>query len=408
MDLPVQETRETNSNPPDNGNVNSNRMFSLLKQHNVWFQVAIYSLLVLSGQSAATLLGRLYYEKGGKSKYMAALVQSAGFPVLLPLLYITARKNPTRESVQQTSPSPNLALSALYICFGTFLAFDCMLYAVGLMYLPVSTFSLICASQLGFNAFFSYFLNSQKVTPLILNSILLLTVSTILLVLQPDSSGAAIEGKYALGFICTLSGAAGYALLLSVEQLAYGKVLERQTMKEILNVIFYESMVTTCALLVGLFASGEWRSLKEEVEGFQLSKKTYAMILVFAALAWQVFAIGMVSLILKISSLFANVISTLNVPAIPVLAVVVFQDKMTGLKVVAMLLAIWGSVSYIYQQYLDDVKSRAQNANPNPPTRDWNILSLYWTFWIYILRLFKYEMNILIDRVLLYKIGLFK
>ncbi|KAI3456055.1 hypothetical protein Pfo_012718 [Paulownia fortunei] len=368
MDLPVLETKETDSNPTENGNANPNRMlFPLLKQYNMWFQMAIYSLLVLCGQSAATLLGRLYYEKGGKSKYMAALVQSAGFPILLPLIYITARKNPTRESIQQTSPSKNLALPALYICFGTFLAFDCMLYAVGLMYLPVSTFSLVCASQLGFNAFFSYFLNSQKLTPFIVNSILLLTVSTILLVLQPDSSGAAAdEGKYALGFICTLSGAAGYALLLSVEQLAYGKVLERQTIKEILNVIFYESMVTTCALLVGLFASGEWRSLKKEMEGFQLGKKSYAMTLVFAALAWQVFAIGMVSLILKISSLFANVISTLNVPVVPVLAVVVFQDKMTGLKVVAMLLAIWGSASYIYQQYLDDVKSRAENANPPP------------------------------------------
>ncbi|KAL2244699.1 probable purine permease 9 [Sesamum indicum] len=364
MDLPVQETKETNSDHRENGNISFKRIFPLLKQHKMWFQMAIYSLLVLSGQSAATLLGRLYYEKGGKSKYIAALVQSAGFPFLLPFLYIAARNNPT---IQQTSPSKNLALPALYICFGTFLAFDCMLYAVGLMYLPVSTFSLICSSQLGFNAFFSYFLNSQKLTPLILNSIVLLTLSTVLLILQPDSStGAVIEGKYALGFICTLSGAAGYAFLLSAEQLAYGKILKRQTMKEILNVIFYESMVTTCALLVGLFGSEEWRSLKNEMEGFQLGKTLYAMILFSAALAWQVFAIGMVSLMLKISSLFANVVSTMNVPVVPVLAVVVFQDKMSGLKIVAMVLAVWGSLSYVYQQYLDDVKSRAENAVASP------------------------------------------
>ncbi|KAK6124104.1 hypothetical protein DH2020_042130 [Rehmannia glutinosa] len=223
--------------------------------------MAIYSILVLTGQSSATLLGRLYFEKGGKSKYMAALVQSAGFPILIPLLLITSSKNkPTRPE--------NLALPALYICFGTFLAFDCMLYAIGLMHLPVSTYSLLCASQLGFNALFSYILNSQKLASFIVNSIFLLTVSTILLIFQPGPPGAGTGtgGKFALGLTCTLTGAALYAFLLSLEQLAYRKVLKGQTVNEILNVIFYESQVTSCLLLVGLFGSGEWRGLKDEME----------------------------------------------------------------------------------------------------------------------------------------------
>lgn len=331
------------------------KMFLILKQHKTWFQIAIYSTLVLSGQSAATLLGRLYYQKGGKSIYIAALMQSSGFPVLLPLLYLTSSKNTSNESPQQTTPFDTLALPALYICFGTFLAFDNLLYSIGLMYLPLSTFSIVCATQLGFNAFFSYFINSLKLTPLIFNSILLLTLSSILLVLQPDSSGPATDhAKHVLGFICTLSGTAGYSLLLSVEQLAYGKALKKQGIKEILEVIFYESMVTTVALLIGLFGSGEWRSLKTEMEGFELGVRNYATILVFAALSWQVFAVGMVYLMLNRSCLFANVISTANVPVVPILAVVVFGDKMNGLKVVAMVLAIWGCLSYIYQQYLDD------------------------------------------------------
>ncbi|KAL8468432.1 hypothetical protein ACS0TY_031589 [Phlomoides rotata] len=199
---------------------------------------------------------------------------------------------------------------------------------------------------------FSYFINSLKLTPLIFNSILLLTLSSVLLVLQPDSSGPTTDHtKHVLGFVCTMSGAAGYSLLLSVEQLAYGKALQKQGIREILEVIFYESMVTTAALLIGLFGRGEWRRLKAEMEGFE---GNYVAILVFAALSWQVFAVGMVYLMLNISSLFANVISTMNVPVVPILAVVVFRDKMNGLKVVAMVLAIWGSASYIYQQYLDD------------------------------------------------------
>lgn len=45
------------------------------------------------------------------------------------------------------------------------------IYAYGLSYLPLSTYALVCASQLGFNAEFTFFLNSQKFTASILNSI---------------------------------------------------------------------------------------------------------------------------------------------------------------------------------------------------------------------------------------------
>nr|GMD08241.1 probable purine permease 10 isoform X2 [Ipomoea batatas] len=44
----------------------------------------------------------------------------------------------------------------------------------------------------------------------------------------------------------------------------------------------------------------------------------------------------------------------------PVLAVFILNDKMNGVKVVSMVLAIWGFVSYIYQHYLDDLKAKAK------------------------------------------------
>nr|AFK38479.1 unknown [Medicago truncatula] len=57
------------------------------KKRIYYIKVAIYAALVLVGQSSATLLGRLYYEKGGKSKWMATVVQLAGFPILLPYYF---------------------------------------------------------------------------------------------------------------------------------------------------------------------------------------------------------------------------------------------------------------------------------------------------------------------------------
>jgi len=48
--------------------------------------VAVYTFFVISGQSAATILGRLYYENGGNSKWLATVVQLVGFPILLSLV----------------------------------------------------------------------------------------------------------------------------------------------------------------------------------------------------------------------------------------------------------------------------------------------------------------------------------
>ncbi|KAM7524957.1 hypothetical protein LguiA_014859 [Lonicera macranthoides] len=357
----VQESKEASSF--EEANVNHQSTTPQLKQYKWWIQMAIFSIFVLSGQSAATLLGRLYYNEGGKSKWMVTLIQPAGFPILLPFLLASRTKNRNSQNSQTSQRLSTLTLISLYLFLGLSLTGDAWLYSVGLRYLPVSTFSLICASQLGFNALFSFFLNSLKFTPFILNSLVLLTISTIILVFQNETSSSknAPHGKYVIGFLSTVGAAAGYAFILSVTQLSFKKILKRESFKEVIDVIFYESFVATCATLVGLFASGEWKSLRKEMEEFGLGKTSYVVTLIWTALAWQVFAIGLVGLIFRVSSLFANVISTLSLPIVPVLAVVVFDDKMSGVKVIAMLFAIWGFASYIYQHYLDDLKSKNQS-----------------------------------------------
>lgn len=43
----------------------------------------------------------------------------------------------------------------------------------------------------------------------------------------------------------------------------------------------------------------------------------------------------------------------------------VFREKLTGIKFVAMILDIWGSISYVDQQYLDDAKSKEEDIIPH-------------------------------------------
>ncbi|VVA37861.1 PREDICTED: probable purine permease [Prunus dulcis] len=340
-----------------------------LPNYRWWLRVIIYILFLLTGQSAATLLGRLYYDKGGNSKWMATFVQSAGFPILLPLLcfFPSSTKlttNPVHSTTSSATKIPKLStLTLLYLAFGLLLTGDNMMYSYGLLYLPVSTYSLLCATQLAFNAFFSFFLNSQKFTPFILNSLVLVTMSASLLAINADSENNTNnipKGKYVTGFLCTLGASATYSLYLSLVQLSFQKVIKSETFSTVLNMQIYPSFFATCGCVVGLFASGEWKGLESEMKEYKQGRVSYIMTLLWTAVTWQISSVGLLGLIFEVSSLFSNVISTLALPLVPILAVIFFHDKMDGVKVMAMLLAIWGFLSYIYQNYRDVSESKAK------------------------------------------------
>ncbi|KAG6419308.1 hypothetical protein SASPL_121524 [Salvia splendens] len=327
----------------------------------------LYSFFVLAGQSVGTILGRVYYDNGGKSNWMATLVQVIGFPVLIPFqFFTTTNKNNFNDN---NTRRQKLHLATFYVAIGIFLAVDCMLYSIGLQYLPVTTYTLLCASQLGFNAVFSLFLNRQRFTPFIINSLFLLTVSSALLVFEPDTAAGGptkiSKRKYVIGFVCTLAASAGYAIMLSLTQLAFQHLIKKETTRAIVDMTIYQNLVATVVIVVGLFAAGDWRRLEAEMEGFKTGRVSYLMNLFWTAVSWQVFGVGCIGLIFKVSSLFSNVISILGLPAAPVLAVIFIGERLTGLKAVSMLLAVWGFVSYIYQHYLDDLKRKELERSGN-------------------------------------------
>ncbi|KAI3956922.1 hypothetical protein MKX01_000956 [Papaver californicum] len=323
---------------------NKLRSSNRLRQYNWWFRVILYAFFLLSGQAVATLLGRLYYDKGGSSKWMATLVQSAGFQFSFST--IISPKN---------SPSV-FALTLIYLSLGLLLAGDNMMYSYGLLYLPVSTYSLLCATQLAFNAIFSYFLNSQKFTPFIFNSLVLLTISASLLAAEPNSADTTnvSKGKYVIGFLCTLGASAGYSLWLSLTQLAFQRVIKKETITAVLEMQIFPSLVATY-----------WKYLKTEMNEYAEGKVSYVMTLAWTAITWQISSVGTVGLIFEATSLFTNVISTLGLPIIPIFAVIFFHDKLSGVKVVALLLSLWGFVSYIYQHYIDNSKSKETTTDVN-------------------------------------------
>ncbi|KAG8066012.1 hypothetical protein GUJ93_ZPchr0004g39360 [Zizania palustris] len=321
-----------------------------------WAVVLINIVFILGGQSVATLLGRIYYDQGGGSLWMATVVQSCGAPLAVPLLLYLRR--PKSSTVARP---PLLKISAIYAGLGILLAGDNLMYSYALLYLPLSTYSLICATQLIFNAVFSFFLNKEKFTALIFNSVVLLTFSAALVGVSKRSGethSSVPEGKFAVGFVLTLAASAVFALILSLTQLTFDKVIKSSTLRAVLEMQFWSNTAAACVSVAGLFISGEWSTLTPEMDGYKKGKVAYAMTLAWTAISWQLTTMGMMGLVATVSSLFTNVISTVAMPLCPVIAVIFLGDRMDGVMILAMLIGIWGFLSYIYQHYLDDAKAK--------------------------------------------------
>ncbi|GLU07099.1 hypothetical protein SLE2022_240730 [Rubroshorea leprosula] len=157
-----------------------------------------------------------------------------------------------------------------------------------------------------------------------------------------------------------MGGTAGTGLLLALQQVVFRKVIKGQTFKTIVDLSMYQAFFATVFATVGFFASGDWKGVKAEMEGYKLGKVSYVMTLVWTAIGWQMFDVGAIALIFEVSALFCNAISVVVFPMVPIIAIFVFHDKFDGIKVISMVLAIWGIVSYVYQHYLEDRKSKKE------------------------------------------------
>ncbi|XP_062226571.1 probable purine permease 11 [Phragmites australis] len=318
-----------------------------------WWAVVLANIVfLLAGQSVATLLGRIYYDQGGKSLWMQTVVQSCGAPIAIPLLLYFRPKS------SSSAARPLLVeVAAIYAGLGVLLAGDNLMYSYGLLYLPLSTYSIIGATQVCFNAVFSYFLNKEKFRALVLNSVVLLTFSAALIGVghgSEETSSNVPEGKFSAGFALTLSASALFSLILSLMQLTFEEVLRSDTFYTVLEMQFWSNTIAACVSVAGLFISGEWSTLAGEMEGYQKGKVAYAMTLAWTAITWQLCTMGMMGLVAAVSSLFTNVISTVGTPLSPVIAVIFLGDRVGGVKLLAMLIGVWGLLSYVYQHYLDD------------------------------------------------------
>ncbi|PKI47347.1 hypothetical protein CRG98_032272 [Punica granatum] len=325
----------------------------------------VLNCIILSiGTTGGPLVMRLYFIHGGERVWLLSWLETAAWPIIMAPLAIsytyrrrrwaaaTAKGGSTWPPPRRVLMKPFLFVASAVV--GVLTGVDNYLYAYGNARLPVSTSSLIIASQLAFTAGFAFLLVKQRFTSYSINSVFLLTLAAVVLALHAGSDRPEGESDrdYMLGFVMTVVAAALYGFLLPLVELSYKKV----------NVY---ALINLSRLLI-------LQVIPREAKEFGLGEFKYYTVLVCSAIVWQCFFLGTIGVIFCASSLSSGVVVAVMLPVTEILAVIFFKEKFSAEKGVSLVLSLWGLISYFYKEIKHIKKmnlnqSRNQDQNQPPP-----------------------------------------
>ncbi|GER46981.1 purine permease-related family protein [Striga asiatica] len=312
-----------------------------------WILLTLSSLGILVAFPASSLLSRVYFSNGGKSKWIISWVAVAAWPIpalaLIPT-YILLKVSPTR---------PTLKLVISYIALGFLSAADNLMYAYGYAYLPASTASLLGSTSLIFSAFFGYLLVGNKITASVINAVILITAAMAIIALDSDSEtyGGVTQAQYAMGFVWNVAGSALHGLIFALSELVFVKLLGRRSFHVVLEqqaaVSFFGFVFTS----VGVAANDDFSGMVREARVFRGGKGSYVSVLAWGALSFQLGVLGGTGVLFLASTVLAGVLNSIRVPLTSFAAVAILKDPMSGFKILSLVITFWGFSSYVYGNY---------------------------------------------------------
>ncbi|CAL0305583.1 unnamed protein product [Lupinus luteus] len=320
----------------------------------------ILSCILLSvGSSGGQLLVRLYFLHGGHRLWLCSLLQSGGFPIiLLPLTisYIRRRRQISTTTSQTTKTKIVLMKPPLFLAFaviGSLIGLDSYLFAYGSSRLPVSTSSLILATQLAFNAVFAFFLVNQKFTPYSINAVVLLTFGAGLLALHSSSDrpeGVSTK-QYVMGLVLTLMASALFGIILPLTEMVYKKTKEVINYTLVLEIQLVMCLFAALFSATGMIINKDYKVISREAKEFELGEAIYYVVLTGSLILSQCYILGSIGVIFCASSLFSAIIITVLLPITQVLAVIFYKESFQVEKGIALVLSLWGFTSYFYGEF---------------------------------------------------------
>ncbi|KAL2492594.1 Purine permease 3 [Abeliophyllum distichum] len=314
-------------------------------------------ILLTLGNCCGPLIIRLYFIKGGKRIWLSSCIQTAGFPLTLIPLFVSYlhRRRWSAANFTVATSTTKLVLMKPWVfvastIIGILTGLSNYLYGHGISRLPVSTSSLIVATQLAFTAGFAYLLVKQKFTAFSINAVVLLTAGAAVLALHTsgDRPENVSKKEYALGFVFTLGGAALAGFMMPFLEFTYLKAKQTVTYTMILEIQLVMCFFATAFSIVGMIINKDFQAISKEARQYELGETKYYLVLVGAIILLQCFFVGIVGVIFYGSSLLSGVLCTVSLPITELLAVLLFDEKFQSEKGVALFLSLWGFVSYFF------------------------------------------------------------
>ncbi|KAF6146223.1 hypothetical protein GIB67_011695 [Kingdonia uniflora] len=275
------------------------------------------------------------------------------------LSYFYRRKNNPEGSKTQ----PYFLTWRLFIAgaiIGVLLGVDNYLYSSGAGKLPVSTSSLLLSTQLAFTAIFAFIIVKQKFTSYSVNSVVLLIVASLILGLHASSDRPNQEPNktYYAGFFLTLGAAVLYGIILPMIELMYKKANQNITYYFVMEMQLVISIFATAFCTVGMLVNRDFQGILKEAREYELGEAKYYLVLVATAVVWQCFLLGVAGVIFSSSSLLSGIMIAVLLPVTKVLAVIFFHEDFKVEKGIALVLSIWGFISYFYGEFKQSKKEK--------------------------------------------------
>ncbi|XP_074263613.1 purine permease 3-like [Silene latifolia] len=323
------------------------------------FLLILNCVILATGISCGPLVMRLYYLHGGKSIWLSSWLETGGWPIMIvPLLVAYFRRRAVDRASKLVYIRPMTALFAALI--GIVAGAGDYCYAYGVKHIPVSTSSLILATQLAFTAGFAFILVGQKFTAYSVNAVALLTFGAIVLALHVSSDKPEGETslQYYSGFFLTLASSAFFAVMLPLIELAYKKAKQSINYSLVMEFQLVLSFSATLMCTLGMFASGDYKTYAQELQDYKLGTTMYFVVMICNAIIWQCFYLGAAGVIHYGSSLLSGVIIALALPITEIMAVIFYHENFQVEKGVSLILSLWGFLSYFYGEVTENKKQR--------------------------------------------------
>ncbi|KAJ8618884.1 hypothetical protein MRB53_015070 [Persea americana] len=176
-----------------------------------------------------------------------------------------------------------------------------------------------------------------------------------------DRPANVTNGEYLLGFVITLGAAALLGFVLRCIEMTYAKASRAISYTVVMQFQLGVTSFATLFCTIGMIINKDFTDIGREASAYGLGETKYYIVLTVIAILFQMVFVGSLAIVFCTYSLFAGVVTATLLPITEIAAVIVYHEKFTGEKGMALALCLWGFTSYFYGAYRMEKKQQTES-----------------------------------------------